>query len=160
MNDAKLKNRAAYEEDFCAWAKDQADLLRAGDVDLIDSEQLAEELDTMSGRERASLSSHLRNVMVHMLKMQFQPERRSRNWLLSIRNGRYGAGYIVGASPSLRGQLPDIIEKEYPRAREAAALQMRRRVRDLPPDPPFTQAQVLGDDVFEPDEAYRRSIEQ
>jgi len=38
-----------YQTDFYTWARQQADMLRAGRFDTIDAEHLIEELDAMGG---------------------------------------------------------------------------------------------------------------
>ena len=50
----------AYESDFYAWARENAALLRSGQLSRIDLEHIAEELEDMGKSERRALGSHLR----------------------------------------------------------------------------------------------------
>ncbi len=59
MSEAATRNRVGYEEDFSAWADDQARLIRAGDFAALDLEHLAEEIEGLSISERRELRSRL-----------------------------------------------------------------------------------------------------
>jgi hypothetical protein len=146
-----LRNQVEYGQDFYAWIKQQAEMLRSGDVEVIDRENIAEELESMGNSQRHALGSELQKVMLHMLKLQLQPARRTRSWILSIFNGRNAIADLLEISPSLRRELETMFEKHYPRAVKAAAIQTGIALRRLPKVPPFSLAQVLGDDPFEPE---------
>src|SRR5215470_4172790 len=77
-----------YDEDFYDWTMSTALLLRQRRFADIDIAHLAEELEDMGKRERRALESHIRNVTLHLLKWQHQPEKRGASWRQSIRNGR------------------------------------------------------------------------
>ena len=62
----------------------QAALLRAGRLSEIDPVAIAEEIDDVGSEEYHRLESALRVVMLHLLKWDHQPDRRSRSWTLSI----------------------------------------------------------------------------
>jgi hypothetical protein len=49
------KTRVRYEDDLFAWTQEQAALLRAHAVDAIDWENLAEEIESIGGRDRREL---------------------------------------------------------------------------------------------------------
>lgn len=68
-----------YEDDIHAWAKEQAELLRASQLDRIDARNLAEEIADVGEREYDKLESALCVLLTHMLKWDYQPERRSRS---------------------------------------------------------------------------------
>lgn len=61
-----------YEHDFYAWTQEQSQLLRAGLLQLIDIEHLAEEIEDMGRAERRELESRLETLLMHLLKWQFQ----------------------------------------------------------------------------------------
>jgi hypothetical protein len=69
-----------YDQDFLAWTEQQAALLRAGRLDQLDLDNLAEELDAMGRGEWGELESRLELLLMHMLKWDCQPARRSRSW--------------------------------------------------------------------------------
>jgi hypothetical protein len=153
-----MKNRITYEEDFAAWAEEQAALLRSGDLALLDRENLVDELEGMSNSQRLALGSHLRNVMIHMLKLQIQPEKRSRSWYLSIENARQEINDLLRTSPSLRRFLDPVFTEQYARARRNAAVQTKQPLRSVPSDPPFALSQVLGQEPFEPERIFQDAL--
>ena len=65
-----------YEADFYAWLQAQAAHLRAKEWKGLDIDNLAEELDTLGRSERNAVWSHVRILLLHLLKWAYQPERR------------------------------------------------------------------------------------
>jgi len=57
----------------------QAEALRAGRLDELDLENLAEEIADVSRREADALESHLETLVLHLLKWRHDPDHRSRN---------------------------------------------------------------------------------
>lgn len=140
-----------YDQDLIAWAMKNAALLRAGRLDEIDAAHIAEELEDLGKSERRALGSHLRNLVMHLLKWEHQPERRSGSWRSSIDNARAEIAEIVEDSPSLRPIAKERLEKDYALARKNAISET-----GLPPDAfptrcPYTIDQVLSD-AFWPDQ--------
>jgi len=72
-----LVRPSLYDEDFLAWTEHQAALLRARRLDQLDLDSLAEELDTMGRSEWGELENRLEVLLMHLLKWDFQPARRS-----------------------------------------------------------------------------------
>ena len=103
---------ATYETDFYQWTQQQAALLRQGALSALDIENLIEEIDDMGASNRRSLGSFLELVIMHLLKWQYQPERRGTSWRLSIRKGRNAIERAIEYSPSLNRQLPAMMTAE------------------------------------------------
>ena len=119
---------AVYGRDIHAWALQQAALLRAGLVMDIDAQNLAEEIDGVAAAECHRLVSALRVLMVHMLKWDHQPERRSRSRALTITEQRDRVDRFLRQSPSLEAKLDEVLADAYREARSSAA-----RETNLPP---------------------------
>src|SRR5262245_39456185 len=68
-----------YKRDFYRWTTRQSSLLRAGRLNELDLENLAEEIDSLGGRDRRELQSRLIVLLVHLLKWERQPRKRSRS---------------------------------------------------------------------------------
>jgi hypothetical protein len=66
---------------------------------------LEELIDALSRADRRALESHLIRVMQHVVQWKMQPERRSRSWMQTIRNGRKEIRKLQQDSPSLTDQL-------------------------------------------------------
>lgn len=92
---------ASYEEDFYEWLQGQSSLLRKKDFAHIDLANLIEEIETL-GRERAALVSHLENLLMHLLKINYQPAKHTRSWDLSVKNARKAVDKILKNNPSFQ----------------------------------------------------------
>ncbi|MFZ4664538.1 MAG: DUF29 domain-containing protein, partial [Caldilineaceae bacterium] len=73
-----------YEKDFVAWTQAQADLLRQAQFNQLDIANLVEEIEDMGKNRQRELSSRLQVLLSHLLKWQYQPERRSPSWEIPI----------------------------------------------------------------------------
>lgn len=94
----------SYDEDLAAWAEEQAGLLRAGRLDLVDAANVAEELNALARQEQRALADELVKLLVHLLLLQ-----RGAGWAeaneAAICAARAGVGDVLRMSPSLRRQL-------------------------------------------------------
>lgn len=102
-------NRVRYEDDLAAWAEEQASLLRAGEVEGLDREHLAEEIESVGARERRELRRLARLLQQHPLKWHYQPEFRSRSWMTTIRAQRDEIQAVLADSPSLHPRIPELL---------------------------------------------------
>lgn len=136
---------ATYETDFYQWTQQQAELLRQGALSVLDVDNLIEEIESMGRRDKSSVRSYLLNVVMHLLKWQYQPQRRGTSWRLSIQNGRDQIAWQIKDSPSLRPQLVDLLIEIYPSARRNAAGQTDLPLTTFPDQCPFTVEQITGD---------------
>jgi hypothetical protein len=59
--------------------------------------------------------------MLHMLKWDHQPERRSRSWTLSIKVQRNNLADVLADNPGLKSRLTEALERAYRDARIEAA---------------------------------------
>ena len=59
--------------------------------------------------------------MLHMLKWDYQPERRSRSWALSIKTQRNDLGDVLSDNPGLKPRMTQALERAYRNARTEAA---------------------------------------
>lgn len=141
----KSKRGDLYEADFAAWAAAQAEALRAGRLDELDLERLAEEIGDLSNRERDAIESHLETLVLHLLKWRYQPDGRSRSWKATIGVARRHIAKLLRRSPSLRRELPALLAEVYPNARLRAGAETDLPDDSFPAACPFTLDQVTGD---------------
>lgn len=139
-----------YDRDFYAWANQQAALLRAGKLSAADVEHIAEEIESMGRSEKRELESRLEILLLHLLKWQFQPERRGTSWEVSITNSRDQLADHLVDNPSLKVKLPEAIEKAYRRARRDARAETGLPEATFPAECPWP-FEVLMDEAFWPE---------
>jgi hypothetical protein len=119
---AKPAQGAGYEDDFYLWANEQAERLRRGEWSRLDALNLAEEIEDLGREVYNELESRFRIILLHLLKWDHQPQRRTRGWTASIDVQRLDAERLLAKHPSLRPRVPEAIREAYRRARiEAGA---------------------------------------
>lgn len=64
--------------------------------------QIAEELREISKSERRGVKRHLERILLHLLKIRYQPGKHTRSWNLSIAESRIRLNELLADSPSLR----------------------------------------------------------
>jgi hypothetical protein len=145
----RTRDSDLYEQDFYAWAREQASLLRAGRFDELDLAHLTEEVDDLGGSLYRSVRSRLRTIVEHLLKLEHSPAAELRGlWLDTIHTQR--ADLEDDLTGSLRRRLRSELPRQYLRARAAAARSLRRCGEDaaadgLPQTCPYTLDQIVGD---------------
>jgi Domain of unknown function DUF29 len=154
MSHIKTKTRpaTAYETDFHAWARDQAERLRAQRYNELDWENIAEEIESLGRSDKRSIASDLNVVLVHLIKWKYQAQRRKAGWRNSIREHRDRIERILEDSPSLARHPADRLPREYSKARSVALEDTRLPGDQIPETCPFTIEQVLDPGFWpEPD---------
>jgi hypothetical protein len=107
-----------YEADLHLWASQQAALLREGRLNELDLIHIAEELDDVGSEIYQRLESALTVLLTHMLKWDFQPDRRSRGWEATIRGHRRCVEKLIKQNPSLKSKLPEALSEGYQNGRD------------------------------------------
>ncbi len=110
-------------EDFQAWTHQTAQLLREHRWHEIDLPKLIEEVEDLGKSERRSIASQLTRLLLHLLKWQYQPQRRSDSWLDSMTDARTQIALTLEDSPSLKSYPAETLAASYQRARRQASQQ-------------------------------------
>jgi hypothetical protein len=143
-----------YDADLYTWTQAQAVHLREKQWEALDIDHLAEEIESLGNEQEHAVESHLANLLLHLLKMAFQRQRRL-SWIRSISNARHEIARRLRRSPSLRSKLPQLVTWAYPDARKDAARETRLRRETFPETCPWSLEQLLDDDFF-PEQAPQR----
>ena len=145
-----LKHAALYTQDFYAWTQAQAVLLEAQRFDALDIVNIVEEITSLGASERRALGSHLKQLMLHLLKWQYQPSGRQEghSWRSSMHNARDEIEAIVEYSPSLRREVPALLVRWYPAARRLASAETGLPLATFPPACPWEAKEVLDADFW------------
>ncbi|MBE9140218.1 DUF29 domain-containing protein [Nodosilinea sp. LEGE 07088] len=132
--------------DFNRWVAQTAQLLREGRWHEIDVAHLIEEVEDLGKSERRGIASQLTRLLLHLLKWQYQPQRRSDSWLDSITDARTQIELAIEDSPSLRSYPAEKLEESYQRARRQAAKQTRIEISAFPDVCPYSLDLVVAED--------------
>ena len=138
-----------YDEDFYAWSKEQADLLRAGRFAELDLEHLIEEVDDLGGALKRSVRSRIRTIIAHLLKLEHSPAQDPRGgWYDTVIAQR--SDLLDELTPSLNREVEADFPRLYDRARADAAMSLQKHGEDaaaaaLPATCPYTLDQITGD---------------
>ena len=137
-----------YETDLYAWSQQQVDLLRAEDFAEVDWHNVIEEIDSVGASQRNELKNRLKELLMHLLKWQFQPEQQSHSWHTSIVMQRNAVYDLLDDNPSLRRLVPEVIETAYPRAVRDAIVETALQRSTFPPRCPYVPTQIMDDEFF------------
>jgi hypothetical protein len=137
-----------YDQDFYAWIEKNVSLLRDGRLSEVDVAHLADELEDMGKREQRELASRLGILLAHLLKWQYQPERRGPSWVNTIAEQRLQLDGLLEQSPSLRLQLSARIERAYGYGVKVAAKETGAPGSRFSADCPYSEAQILDPDFW------------
>ena len=142
-----------YNADFDRWALEQAALLKAHRFEELDIDNLLEEIEDLSRRDRQALCSHLEVLLLHLLKRRCQPSHKSNSWLNSIDTERSRIKRLLKTSPSLKHYLEDNVIPVYTDARKTALKQAARYgvsqfYQNTPESCPWTVEQLLDEDFY------------
>lgn len=134
-----------YDRDFLLWTEQQSEFLKKGYWEKLDIENLVEELETLGRSEQKELGSYLQVLLMHLLKCQYQPEKRTKSWDNTIANCRDKIQDCLEDTPSLKRFLEDSewVQKYYRRARRDAAKETEKPMENFPLEMPFAIAQIL-----------------
>lgn len=137
-----------YEQDFCLWIETTANLLKKGQFSELDIENLVEEIESMSRSEKNALESNLIIVFLHLLKWQYQPNKRSRSWQSSIFEHRRRLHESLQNSPSLKTFFANVFAKCYQYGRKKASIETGLSLTAFPTESPFTMDEILDEEFL------------
>jgi soluble lytic murein transglycosylase-like protein len=140
-----------YETDFLHWTQEQSAALRAGQSAALDWEHIAEALEDMGREQQLALQSLLRQILVHLLKLQLSPPWTPRaKWIEEIIEFRDQAQARIEATPSLARYAPELFSKAWQQARRAAerAFALYGEPVQVPVVCPYSVDQALDPDFF------------
>lgn len=140
-----------YEADFYGWSQEQAKFLRTGQLDQLDLENLAEEIEALGRQERRELRHQLAILVGHLLKWQHQPARRGASWQSTLRVQRRELRRLLQENPSLKPYLSEAQTDSYDAALDLAI--QETGLDQFSPDCPYSIEQIL-DETFLPEQHF------
>ncbi|EGY29486.1 hypothetical protein Rin_00005370 [Candidatus Regiella insecticola 5.15] len=135
---------AHYNNDFYGWTQEQANFLRAGNLNQLDTQNLLEEIEGVGNSQRNELESQFEWLFIHLLKWLFQPSHRGRSWRLTIVRR-------LEKSPSLQNELNELMTDAYGDAILSAARETGLNEEILPKQCPWSFEQTINNEFFQND---------
>jgi len=131
-----------YLADETAWLDSMADLIRSGAHAELDYANLREYLQDMAGRDRREVESRLLQLLVHILKWEFQPGKRSKSWKRSIIHQSYELRKDL-ESGVLRNHAEVCLSDEFREAVQEAAAETGLSEDAFPAECPYSLDELL-----------------
>jgi Domain of unknown function DUF29 len=132
-----------YEEDFFLWLETTAQLLKEGKLNELDIANLLEEIEGMARNEKRSISSNLEVLLMHLLKYEYQPEKRTNSWRLTIYEHRDRIIQSLEESPSLKKIFKEKFLLCYQKARKKASIETGLEIGTFPENCSFELESIL-----------------
>lgn len=148
MSLLKTPSPTLYETDYLQWIETTVTKLQNQDYGNVDWGNLIEEIADMGRSERKSLKSNLIVILLHLLKWQFQPDKRSGSWESSIIEHRRRVQESLQDSPSLQPYLEEIFTECYTQAVKQAKAETGLPRESFPVIYPYYLQQVIEDDFL------------
>lgn len=137
-----------YEQDFYMWIETTAQQLKEGKFDEVDLTNLIEEIESMGRSEKRELKSRLIVLLMHLLKWQYQPEKRSESWRSTISEQRICIEGLLEDSPSLKPLISEVFDDCYQKARLKATDETGNKLNFFPKESPFSLEETLQVSFF------------
>ncbi|NEQ25890.1 MAG: DUF29 domain-containing protein [Microcoleus sp. SIO2G3] len=137
-----------YDTDFYAWAQEQAKLLRHHQWSQLDLPNLIEEIESLGKQQRAELRNRLKVLIGHLLKWEYQVERRSRSWLMTIRVQRRDTQELLEENPRLKPYLEEALQRIYESGRDFAVGETNLPLKTFPENCPYRLEEILSDRFY------------
>lgn len=142
---------ADHADGWSDWLHAQAKHLRNRNFNALDADILAEELESLARADQRKLKSHLKILLLHLLKWQLQPSLRTASWQVSIGAARDEIEEVLEENPSFENRfLSEFVKEQYPRAVGEAARETGLGSDQFPPACPYSVDQ-LRDPQFLPE---------
>lgn len=155
-----------YENDFQQWIEKQKEFLQSKDFNNLDIENLIEELDEMANSDFRALISFLSNVLLHLLKYNYQINVLKDPWTqvhviyfwkTSATNARNETLEKLDEHPALNSKLEEALNVAYKKAKNKAISEMNIHINDtskklnkqsFPEKCPWEFEQIMKEDFF------------
>lgn len=135
---------ALYESDFYGWTELQSNVLANRQVEALDWQNLREEVISLGKQEYRELVSRLTVLVGHLLKWEYQPDKRSRSWFLTIREQRRAIRRHLQGNPSL-SRIPTALSDAFEAGVDLALRETDLPIRTFPSHCSFTFEDIMAD---------------
>ncbi len=137
-----------YEKDFYEWVQTTVKQLRDRDLTNLDWDNLIEEIESLGKQERRELVNRLIVLLTHLLKWEYQPEKRSKSWFATIKIQRIEIARHLKNNPSLRPYISDAIVDAYEVAILEAMKETGLSSKLFPYSCPYSWSEIQNNNFF------------
>ncbi len=137
-----------YEADFYAWTQEQVNLLKTQQWHQLDAVHLIEEIEALGRKERQELRNRLGVLLGHLLKWQYQSQKRTPSWLSTIQEQRIQIRLLLEDNPSLKPYLEQVFPIAYELGTALAIRETQLGETLFPAVCPYTLQQVISADFL------------
>lgn len=137
-----------HDQDFNLWVESTIELLQQKRFDKLDIENLISEVENMGNNDKKSVKSNLRILLMHLLKWQYQPDKRTNSWRTTIKEHRNRLEDDFAGSPSLKNYFLEVFDECYQKARDLASSETGLSIYVFPTECPFHPDLVLESDFL------------
>ena len=136
---------AQYDKVFCEWSSSQAFLLRNKEIEQLDFENLIEEIESLGASDQRAFTSYLARILQHLLKVKYQPNKKTKSWDRSIKLYRSQSMRILKKNPSFKNMIPEFFSDAYQMGCLEAAKETGLDIETFPEECEWTIEEVLGE---------------
>lgn len=145
MTQTELALTDLYLADETAWLEAMADLIASGTYSDLDYANLREYLSDMAKRDRRAVESRLVQLLIHILKWEYQPDHRSQSWKRSIIVHRNDLNRHADRGV-LRNHAETVLAEVYSEAVELASVETGLSITAFPKECPYSRDEVFAFD--------------
>ncbi len=136
-----------YEIDDNLWLEETIKLLKNRDFNLLDLDNLIEELESLSRRDKLAIRSLLEQIIRHLLLLQYwdsEFDRNSNHWSAEI------IGFRTQVNDSMTGNFRNYLTEDLDKIYRNAAKYVSKKsgLNIFPEQCPYTLEQLLNEDWF------------
>ena len=134
-----------YLQDETAWLDIMSKLVAERRFAEMDLPHLSEYLNDMAIRDRREVFSRLVALFAHLLKFEYQPEKRTGSWSATIMEQRRELSQVL-ESGTLHNHALDVLEKAFKAACKQAAAETGLPRSTFPTECPWDLETILRDE--------------
>lgn len=137
-----------YDRDYYLWLEKTAELLKAGQINQLDLENLIEEIENLGRSEKRAVISFLKQLIKHLLLYNYWETERQwsgRGWLEEISNFRFELSQYLD-SKTLKNYAKQDLTNIYTRARKEAII--KSNITNIPINCLYSIEQILNENFI------------
>ncbi|MGB3769124.1 MAG: DUF29 domain-containing protein [Phormidesmis sp.] len=142
------RSNSLYEVDFYAWTQRQSLLLRNRQWQQIDLDNVIEEIESLGRQQRQALRNRLAILISHLLKWEYQAEKRSRSWFATINVQRLEISELILDNPSLKPYLAEALDAAYKKGVMLAVKESELPSKTFPSASAYSLEVILSEEFY------------